>query len=170
MNTNRMVNYCVVTFIIHHALMYGQIWMILFAFNFHFRFVEEEKIHKPELLLFVGVIGLLVNLIGLVLLYGGWTRLVWLVVKRFPFQYWVFIFVSLEHGGHHGHSHGITRSSNKLAQLANTDDNENNSFVFSEGVSMHTKIIIYFWSAFLCRFFAIDLLAGIKAGQKIEWA
>ncbi|XP_055322656.1 uncharacterized protein LOC129578328 [Sitodiplosis mosellana] len=71
------------------------------------RFIEEEPIHKPELLLFVGCIGLLVNLIGLVLLY--------------------------EHGGHHGHSHGIARSNNKLAQLTNTDDNENNSFVYAEG-------------------------------------
>lgn len=35
-----------------------------------------------------------------------------------------------EHGGHHGHSHGLGRSNNKLAQLANTDDNENNSFMF----------------------------------------
>lgn len=49
----------------------------------------------------------------------------------------MFLFSVLEHGGHHGHSHGITRSSNKLAQLANTDDNENNSFVYSEGVSFH---------------------------------
>lgn len=40
-----------------------------------------------------------------------------------------------EHGGHHGHSHGITRSNNKLAQLTNTDDNENNSFMYANGVS-----------------------------------
>lgn len=36
-----------------------------------------------------------------------------------------------EHGGHHGHSHGLAHSNNKLAQLANTDDNENNSFMFN---------------------------------------
>lgn len=35
-----------------------------------------------------------------------------------------------EHGGHHGHSHGIAHSNNKLAHLANTDDNENNSFMY----------------------------------------
>lgn len=61
--------------VIHHTLIYGHVWIILFAcFRFHFRFVEMEQIHKPELLLFVGVIGLLVNLIGLVLLYGTFTR------------------------------------------------------------------------------------------------
>uniref|UniRef100_U5EVT6 Putative solute carrier family 30 zinc transporter n=1 Tax=Corethrella appendiculata TaxID=1370023 RepID=U5EVT6_9DIPT len=67
------------------------------------RFIEEEHIHNPELLVIVGVIGLLVNIIGLFLLY--------------------------EHGGH-GHSHGglSTHSHNKLAHLAATDDNENNSF------------------------------------------
>lgn len=41
-----------------------------FSFSRSYRFIEEEQIHKPELLLFVGIIGLLVNLIGLVLLYG----------------------------------------------------------------------------------------------------
>ena len=34
------------------------------------RFIELEHIHKPELLVYVGCIGLLVNLIGLVLLWG----------------------------------------------------------------------------------------------------
>lgn len=39
-------------------------------------------------------------------------------------------FQCIEHGGH-GHSHGgITRSNNKLAHLAKTDDNENDSYVF----------------------------------------
>lgn len=32
----------------------------------------------------------------------------------------------IEHGGHYGHSHGMR----KLSQLPNTDDNENNSFMF----------------------------------------
>lgn len=46
----------------------------------------------------------------------------------------LWIDFNVEHGGH-GHSHGgITRSNNKLAQLANTDDNENNSFVFAAEV------------------------------------
>lgn len=47
----------------------------------------------------------------------------------------LFSLISPEHGGHHGHSHGITRSNNKLTHMANTDDNENNSFVFTEKVN-----------------------------------
>jgi len=35
-----------------------------------FRFIEEEPIHEPELLVIVGALGLLVNVIGLCLLYG----------------------------------------------------------------------------------------------------
>lgn len=34
------------------------------------RFIEKEEIHNPQLLLVVGVIGLIVNIVGLVLLYG----------------------------------------------------------------------------------------------------
>lgn len=30
-----------------------------------------------------------------------------------------------EHGGHHGHSHGLTRNHSKLAQLADIDEDEN---------------------------------------------
>lgn len=63
------------------------------------RFIEEEPIHEPKLLVVVGAIGLLVNVIGLLLLY--------------------------EHGG--SHSHG---SQSNLARLSNTDDNENNSFMY----------------------------------------
>lgn len=37
---------------------------------FIFRFIEEETIHEPELLVTVGVLGLVVNGIGLCLLYG----------------------------------------------------------------------------------------------------
>lgn len=67
----------------------------------------------------------------------------------------------IEHGGHHGHSHGITRSNNKLAQLANTDDNENNSFVFAEGVciymafTLHNLFPFFFFdykTFFVCQF------------------
>lgn len=48
-------------------------------------------------------------------------------------------FAFLEHGGHHGHSHGgIAHSNNKLVQLANTDDNENNSFMYSTEVRIDT--------------------------------
>lgn len=34
------------------------------------RFIEEEEIHEPKLLVIVGCLGLLVNVIGLCLLYG----------------------------------------------------------------------------------------------------
>ena len=44
------------------------------------RFYEPEKIEQPILILIVGVLGLLVNLLGLCLFH--------------------------EHGGGHGHSHG----------------------------------------------------------------
>ncbi|CAH0560216.1 unnamed protein product [Brassicogethes aeneus] len=64
------------------------------------RFIENEPIHEPKLLVVVGAIGLLVNLIGLLLFH--------------------------EHGSSHGHSHGrLSHSRNRLTQLAVTDDNEN---------------------------------------------
>ncbi|XP_017778604.1 PREDICTED: zinc/cadmium resistance protein [Nicrophorus vespilloides] len=65
------------------------------------RFIEFEEIHDPQLLVVVGVIGLLVNVIGLFLFH--------------------------DHGSAHGHSHshGLSRSRNRLTQLAVTDDNEN---------------------------------------------
>lgn len=66
------------------------------------RFIEEEPIHEPKLVVVVGVIGLLVNVVGLLLLY--------------------------EHGG--SHSHGLSGSKSNLARLSNTDDNENNSFMY----------------------------------------
>jgi zinc transporter 1 len=44
------------------------------------RFYEPEEIHDPELILYVGVMGLVVNLLGLCLF--------------------------AEHGSSHGHSHG----------------------------------------------------------------
>lgn len=34
------------------------------------RFIEKEPIHEPKLLVVVGVIGLLINVVGLVLLFG----------------------------------------------------------------------------------------------------
>lgn len=38
--------------------------------------------------------------------------------------------IKTEHGGHHGHSHGgLSRPNTTLSQL-NTDDNENNSFMY----------------------------------------
>lgn len=34
------------------------------------RFIEKEEIHDTKLIIWVGVIGLVVNVIGLILLYG----------------------------------------------------------------------------------------------------
>ncbi len=72
------------------------------------RFIEEEEIHNPELLLVVGVIGLFVNVIGLGLLY--------------------------EYGGHHGHSHGLSHNHAKLAQLASVDENETDEYIYANEV------------------------------------
>jgi zinc transporter 1 len=47
------------------------------------RFYEPEPIHDPQLILWVGTMGLVVNLVGLCLFH--------------------------EHGSSHGHSHGISR-------------------------------------------------------------
>lgn len=40
---------------------------------FYFRFIETEEIHQPELIVAVGVLGLLVNVIGLFLFHGNST-------------------------------------------------------------------------------------------------
>lgn len=37
-------------------------------------------------------------------------------------------FVLSEHGGSHGHSHGLARNHSRLNDLNNIDDNDNNSF------------------------------------------
>ncbi|XP_076394791.1 solute carrier family 30 member 1 isoform X2 [Megachile rotundata] len=63
------------------------------------RFIEVEEIHEAKLLVAVGGLGLLVNIIGLCLFH--------------------------EHGNSHTHSHGISRSHNRLSTLVGTDDNEN---------------------------------------------
>ncbi|XP_015124178.1 zinc transporter 1 [Diachasma alloeum] len=62
------------------------------------RFIEPEDIHRPELLIGVGTLGLFVNLIGLCLFH--------------------------EHGSSHGHTHSTSRSHNRLSTLV-CDDNEN---------------------------------------------
>lgn len=66
------------------------------------RFIDVETIHHPEHVLVVGFIGLLVNLVGMSLLYDS---------------------------GGHGHSHG---GHNKLTQLSSTDDNENEDYCRGE--------------------------------------
>ncbi|XP_057335626.1 uncharacterized protein LOC130674341 [Microplitis mediator] len=62
------------------------------------RFIEVEEIHEAKLLVIVGALGLFVNLIGLCLFH--------------------------EHGSMHGHSHGISRSHNRLSTLVGTDEND----------------------------------------------
>jgi len=63
------------------------------------RFYEPEEIHDPELILWVGVGGLVVNLLGLVLFH--------------------------EHGSGHGHSHGIARSQHShLGDLADVPEKD----------------------------------------------
>lgn len=44
-------------------------------------------------------------------------------------------FLHIEHGGSHGHSHGLSSNTAKLTQLSNsTDDNENNAFMYENQV------------------------------------
>lgn len=38
---------------------------------FFFRFIEVELIHNPELIIVVGVLGLVVNILGLFLFHGN---------------------------------------------------------------------------------------------------
>ncbi|XP_052893207.1 proton-coupled zinc antiporter SLC30A1 isoform X1 [Anopheles moucheti] len=71
------------------------------------RFIEVEHIHEPELLIAVGVIGLLVNLLGLCLLH--------------------------KHGsGHIGHSHGLPQTKQISNLGSNADDNEDKSFMYQQ--------------------------------------
>jgi zinc transporter 1 len=63
------------------------------------RFYEPEDIHNPQMILYVGAMGLAVNLIGLCLFH--------------------------EHGSSHGHSHGLSRSTHShLTDLADKDEKE----------------------------------------------
>jgi len=63
------------------------------------RFYEPEEIHNPEMILWVGTMGLIVNLIGLCLFH--------------------------QHGSGHGHSHGLSRSTHShLTDLADKDEKE----------------------------------------------
>ncbi|KAJ8984426.1 hypothetical protein NQ317_012489 [Molorchus minor] len=86
------------------------------------RFLETDTIHEPTLLLAVGVIGLVVNLIGLLLFH--------------------------EHGSSHGHSHGrLSHSRNRLTQLAVTDDNENDETYISPPLPSDEKALSHSHSA-----------------------
>lgn len=63
------------------------------------RFYEPEDIHNPQMILWVGTMGLIVNLIGLCLFH--------------------------QHGSGHGHSHGLSRSTHShLTDLAEKDEKE----------------------------------------------
>lgn len=83
------------------------------------RFIEVEHIHQPELLIVVGVIGLLVNLLGLCLLH--------------------------KHGGGHMHSHGgmphgmAHGSHGNLTHVDNSDENKTFMFQAQNGDSPPKK-------------------------------
>jgi len=63
------------------------------------RFYEPEVIHSPQMILWVGTMGLIVNLVGLCLFH--------------------------EHGSSHGHSHGLSRSTHShLTDLADKDEKD----------------------------------------------
>jgi len=63
------------------------------------RFYEPETIHNPQMILWVGTMGLIVNLVGLCLFH--------------------------EHGSSHGHSHGLSRSTHShLTDLADKDEKD----------------------------------------------
>ena len=63
------------------------------------RFYEPEKIDHPQMILWVGTMGLIVNLIGLCLFH--------------------------QHGGGHGHSHGLSRSTHShLTDLADKEEKD----------------------------------------------
>ena len=63
------------------------------------RFYEPEDIHQPEMIMWVGTMGLIVNLIGLCLFH--------------------------QHGSGHGHSHGLSRSTHShLTDLADKEEKD----------------------------------------------
>lgn len=77
------------------------------------RFIEVEHIHQPQLLLWVGVIGLLINILGLFLLH--------------------------KHGGGHMHSHGGLSHSHGMSHGNLDNSEENKTFMFETGNSPPKK-------------------------------
>jgi len=72
------------------------------------RFYEPEEIHNPLMILYVGGMGLAVNLVGLCLFH--------------------------EHGSSHGHSHGLSRSTHShLTDLADREEKEGISEIVYPG-------------------------------------
>lgn len=71
------------------------------------RFIHKEDIDNPVLILVVGVLGLLVNLIGLC------------------------IFRHHHGGGGHSHGHHTIKHQSQLSRMVATDDNENDARVTS---------------------------------------
>lgn len=65
------------------------------------RFFDPESLHKPLLVLYVGIIGLIVNVIGLFLFHGKF----FLCKPLFGCSFVVSLGHGHSHGGH-GHSHG----------------------------------------------------------------
>jgi zinc transporter 1 len=77
------------------------------------RFYEPEEIHNPVMILYVGGMGLAVNLVGLCLFH--------------------------EHGSSHGHSHGLTRSTHShLTDLADREEKDaENSEIYPRAGESH---------------------------------
>merc|ERR1719215_764582 len=72
------------------------------------RFYEPEEIHNPQMILWVGTMGLIVNLIGLCLFH--------------------------QHGSGHGHSHGLSRSTHShLTDLADKEEKDENPEIAFSG-------------------------------------
>jgi len=76
------------------------------------RFYEPETIHQPEMILWVGTMGLIVNLVGLCLFH--------------------------EHGSSHGHSHGLSRSTHShLTDLADKEEKDEIPEISYSGADKH---------------------------------
>jgi zinc transporter 1 len=76
------------------------------------RFYEPETIHNPQMILWVGTMGLIVNLVGLCLFH--------------------------EHGSSHGHSHGLSRSTHShLTDLADKDEKDEIPEISYSGAEKH---------------------------------
>jgi len=76
------------------------------------RFYEPETIHNPEMILWVGTMGLIVNLVGLCLFH--------------------------EHGSSHGHSHGLSRSTHShLTDLADKEEKDEIPEISYSGADKH---------------------------------
>ena len=81
------------------------------------RFYEPEEIHNPEMILWVGTMGLIVNLIGKKIFLKIINQ-IFLEILRFTcatvdeidiFSSFSGLCLFHQHGSGHGHSHGLSR-------------------------------------------------------------